>query len=235
MSAYNLARYNAAKFNVYPTSDIWLDARSRITFGFSYAGITNYVKGNASIWFLSDNMSIDPGKFIYGSGQMIVSNQSIANRYFWEESSAVTVFSEEINLSQEAFAIGTESTAFDLDANLSQEVFDNGIGSTSFDPEINLSQEAFVTGNAGEVFSQTADVISLTESVCSFPGLTLKPGQTLIIDSGSYNILLNGINAIHLQQGDWLDNLSRDTINITASATGASRLQIQIIYVERYL
>lgn len=235
MSVYNLARYNLAKFNVVQADSIWAVGRARTTVAFSYAGITNLVIGNAAVRFDAEQMRLDPGRMIIGSTGMTFANQSKVNAYFWRQATAATVWSKEINLSQEAYIVGTESTTFDPKINLSQEAYVSGAESTTLDPDVNLSQQAFVSGNAGEVFSQTADVIVLTESICSFPGLTLKPGQVLTIDAGSYNVLLDGENAIYLQEGDWLDNLSRDTINITASATGGQRLHIQILYVERYL
>lgn len=235
MSAFNLARYNAARFNINPTSDIWLISTARTSFSFSYAGITNYAKGNSAVLFLADQLSLDAGKFMSGSAQMTVSGQSLANCYFWQVTTADTTFTEEINLSQEAFLIAADSTVIDAESNISQEVSAIGTEMTTITAAVNCSQKAFVIGDAGEVFSQTADVISLTRSVCSFPNLILRPGQTLIVDSGSYNVMLDGQNAIYLQEGDWLDNLSRDTIDITVSATGVSRLQIQVIYIERYL
>ncbi len=235
MSAYNSARYNIAKFNVGQADSIWAVGNSKTTVGFSYAGITNLLKGNAVVRFDAEQMKLDPGRMITGSTGMTFANQSIANAYFWRHATAATIWSKQINLSHESYIVAAESTTFDTKINLSHESYVSGAESTTLDPNINLSQQAFVSGNAGEVFSQTADVIVLTESICSFPGLTLKPGQVLTIDAGSYNVLLDGENAIYLQEGDWLDNLSRDTINITASGTGAEKLHIQILYVERYL
>lgn len=235
MSAFNSARYNLAKYNVSQGSEIWAEGKARITFGFSHAGLTHFVKGNAAMRINADRMILDRGWMAAGTGAMTFSNSSTVNRYFWRTAEARVYINGEINLSQEAYVGGNADNEFDAELNLSQDAALTGPAEIVFDKDINLSQIAYAEGDAGEIFAVTADVISLSQTICEFPGLILRPGQTLVIDAGSYNVLLDGENAIHLQQGEWLDNLNRNTQSITISATGISRVTAEVLYTERYL
>lgn len=96
--------------------------------------------------------------------------------------------------------------------------------------------------SVAEEVNASAELISLDTKVCRIgtgsgaTRLTLKPGEVLIIDANTYNVLYNGNNAIWLQSGDWIDELDRETtdIKITA-ASGAANLSASIVYTERYL
>ena len=66
--------------------------------------------------------------------------------------------------------------------------------------------------------------------------VTLKPGERLIVDASSYNVLLNGENAVDIHSGDWIDELNRETQSIVISAAaGVANLSASILYTERYL
>lgn len=66
--------------------------------------------------------------------------------------------------------------------------------------------------------------------------VTLKPGERLIIDASTYNVLLNGKNAIEIHSGDWIDELNRETQSIViTAASGVGNLSASILYTERYL
>ena len=66
--------------------------------------------------------------------------------------------------------------------------------------------------------------------------LTLMPGQRLIVDASNYNVLLDGENMIHTQEGEWLDEISRETTSITVTAAaGQAGLSANILYTERFL
>ncbi len=66
--------------------------------------------------------------------------------------------------------------------------------------------------------------------------ITLLPGQTLIVDSDNYIVLLDGENRISCHSGDWIDELDRDTeaININAES-GIAGMEADISYRSRYL
>ena len=234
MSAFNQARFNLAQYNISSGAEAWAEGSTAAAFIFSFAGETLFAKGNTATNF-SAELYLDSGRIAEGNAAAAFANQSYLTGYLWTSKDVVVLFAKDLNLSQEAYAEGDGLEELAAELNLSQEAYIEGGVQEAFNREINLSQEAYAEGDAGEVFSQTSDVGLLSDSVCAFPELILKPGQTLIIDAGSYNVLLDGKNAIHLQSGEWLDNLSRDTLSIEISGTGVSRLQAQILYIERYL
>lgn len=95
--------------------------------------------------------------------------------------------------------------------------------------DIRLEPEGF------ELVSASTTAEAIETKVCVL-NVTLRPGQRLIIDASNYNVLLDGENAIHIQSGDWIDELIRNTsaIDITA-ASGASNIEATILYTERFL
>lgn len=64
--------------------------------------------------------------------------------------------------------------------------------------------------------------------------LTIPPGGELRIDSGLFTVLLNGENALHTQEGDWVE-LSRSLVRLTVECAQGGGLAGQIVYQERYL
>lgn len=65
--------------------------------------------------------------------------------------------------------------------------------------------------------------------------VTIPPGSTLIIDSENYNVLLDGENVIDKHSGDWLDELTRNTFDITLGSGVVGDLEGSLLYTERYL
>lgn len=102
-------------------------------------------------------------------------------------------------------------------------------------PDVILGSKIYLAAEMYELVDGAASLISLDTRVCII-NTTLKPGQRLVIDAASYNVLLDQENAIHLHSGEWIDELTRETteINITARA-GAKNLSASILYTERYL
>lgn len=93
----------------------------------------------------------------------------------------------------------------------------------------------FTNASGNELVSQNTAGISLEEIACVLK-LTLKPGQRLIVDASNYNVLLDGENMIHTQEGEWLDEISRETTSITVTAAaGQAGLSANILYTERFL
>ena len=86
-----------------------------------------------------------------------------------------------------------------------------------------------------ELISESASLENIDTKTCVLT-LTLRPSQVLIIDANNYNVLLNNQNAIEVQSGDWIDELNRNTTDITISAaSGVANLSASILYTERYL
>lgn len=237
MSAFNKARYNLARYNVEAGGQTWLQGAAQVTFGFSFAGMTYYGYGNSRVSFVSDDLQADRGRMMRGSTSITFAETDCSViGYFNLIVTYINTCTAALNLSQIVSAAGSTIENFDAALNLSQIISADGTGAASYDAErMTLSQNVWSTADFGEVFNATADVMALTEYVCEFPDLILRPGQTLVIDAGTYNVLLDGDNAIHLQQGDWLDSMKRNTQTITISGTGASRLTAEILYTERYL
>lgn len=64
--------------------------------------------------------------------------------------------------------------------------------------------------------------------------LTIPPGGELRIDSGLFTVLLDGENALHAQEGDWI-SVSRELLRLTVECASGGPLQGHLIYTERYL
>ena len=237
MSAFNKARYNVARYNVNSGGAVWLTGSASASFGFRFAGETFYCQGNARASFEPVTLRLDKGFMARGSAAETFAHTSKALSYSYLRMNAAETFDvEALNLSQIINADGIGAEAFETDTNLSQIINADGTGSASVDTgRCELGQIIFESADCGEVFASTVDVIALTEFVCEFPDLVLKPGQTLVIDASTFNVLLDGENAIHLQKGDWLDDMNRNTQSITITGTGASRLTAEILYTERFL
>lgn len=64
----------------------------------------------------------------------------------------------------------------------------------------------------------------------------IPPGGVLVIDSNTYNVLLNGANVIHTHSGGWLDRLDRKTYDVMfRPLSGTMNADIQYLYDERWL
>lgn len=86
-----------------------------------------------------------------------------------------------------------------------------------------------------EFVDESASLENLDTKVC-YLTVTLQPNQVLIIDANTYNVLLDGENAIEVQSGDWIDELNRNTVDLKIeAASGSANLDATILYTERYL
>ena len=86
-----------------------------------------------------------------------------------------------------------------------------------------------------EFVDESASLENIDTKTC-YLTLTLRPNQVLIIDANTYNVLLDGQNAIEVQSGDWIDELNRNTVDLKIeAASGAANLDATILYTERYL
>ena len=65
--------------------------------------------------------------------------------------------------------------------------------------------------------------------------LNLRPGDSVIIDSGQYYVYYqNGVDITDNASGDWPDSLDRNTQQIEVSCNQSSA-SAEIAYTERYL
>ena len=64
--------------------------------------------------------------------------------------------------------------------------------------------------------------------------ITIPPGGELRIDSETYRVMLDGENALHAQEGDWI-KLSREALYLDIETASGGPLDGSITYKERYL
>lgn len=105
----------------------------------------------------------------------------------------------------------------------------------TIEEETTVFCEYYTVFSGNELVSQVSDATVVEEIACLL-NLTLEPGQHLIVDASNYNVLVGNDNMIHTQEGEWLDELTRDTLSITVTAAeGGAGLTANILYTERYL
>ena len=105
---------------------------------------------------------------------------------------------------------------------------------------LSLGQKISLIGAGYEFVAESASLEAIDIKTCYIGNansvFNLAPGQKLVIDADRYNVLVNDNNAIHLQSGDWIDELNLETINIAITASaGSSNLVASILYTEKYL
>ena len=65
--------------------------------------------------------------------------------------------------------------------------------------------------------------------------VVIPAGSVLVIDSENYNVLLDGENIIDKQSGDWFDELTRNTFDVTIVSGLEGNLTGSLLYKERFL
>ena len=90
-----------------------------------------------------------------------------------------------------------------------------------------------------ELISELVTMAITVEEIVCILNLSLEPGEKLIVDANNYNVLVNNQNMIHTQEGRWLDEIDRNTIDITITAASGSNsiegISAKILYTERWL
>lgn len=95
------------------------------------------------------------------------------------------------------------------------------------------SKDIFADMPAAAVLTTAADPGIQSRDRAVFQ-LTIPPGGELRIDSGLYTVLLNGENALHTQEGDWVE-LTRSLARLTIECAQGGGLEGRLVYQERYL
>lgn len=146
----------------------------------------------------------------------------------------------EINASFETYLSMIFAETMNAEILLGQEIYLADPIEEVIDAETALGQNVWLNVAGYELVRESASLDLIHEYVCHIGTaenpFTLKPGERLVIDASTYNVLLNGQNAIWYQADDWLDEMNRNTISIdiTASA-GSSNLTTTILYTELFL
>lgn len=137
---------------------------------------------------------------------------------------------DDVNLKTAYEEVVTKDTSISQDVNLSVEFTENITGDLYITQDIVLSEVPL-----NELVTASVSVENIEESIC-YLDITLAPGQRLIIDSDQYNVYLDNENAVWIQRGDWIDELSRNTVNMEIiAASGTQNIQASILYTERFL
>lgn len=111
----------------------------------------------------------------------------------------------------------------------------------SLDMRSDLESECIPSKDYHDVPAVLAELLysSVGSRIFDYKYITLDvvipPGGILIIDSDNYNVLLNSENVIDKQSGSWLDELSRNTFDVTIASGITGDLEGSLLYTERYL
>ncbi len=153
----------------------------------------------------------------------------------WRQISSSDQFDAEIYPSIVVFTQAQTNDAFTEQAHLSEQVFQAAAANDAITGRFILGFDAFTGAESYDLIDAHCDVMSQEILTCILT-TALGPGQTMVIDAGTYNVLIDGENAVYTHSGDWLDELNRNTQNFTINAaSGVANLSATILYTERYL
>ena len=201
--SFNISRYNLQPYNIPAVRRVKLKASVETNFKFSWTTIYWNLQGNVLERLISDNIVLDHGYLLHGSGAENFENDSASIAKIQLKENPNIIFSQEINISQIAHLskVLTEKFTPNFKGYSVNIYLSKRISEVINQIKVNLSQIVHASGQVGEIFTETADVITLHEYICDLSGFALKPGQVLIVDAGTYNVTLDGENAIWLQKG----------------------------------
>lgn len=234
--AFNLSRYNLQPYNAGGSKVFWLKVAA--------SEKVNAQIGTGTLTFLQCNgfeqvsasSNGTQGRFIKGrfsevvtelitEAQMSVLLDAIADEAITGEVEQAAEIRPAILSRENVTAISEIGSNIYLDGDVAEEV----------QPAVILGSKIYPAAEMYELVDAAASLLALDTRVCII-NTTLRPGQRLIIDAATYNVLLDSKNAIHLHSGEWIDELSRETTEISVTArSGAKNLSASILYTERYL
>lgn len=96
-----------------------------------------------------------------------------------------------------------------------------------------LGADIALEGDLTAILSNSAAAIDITEELTTI-AVSLAPGDELRIDSENFTVTLNGVNILHLQEGDWI-RLGRGLLAIGVDSGTAGALSGSLICEERWL
>ena len=237
MSAFNKAQYNRSRFNVGKEAGevSWMKgllaervtaSASNATINFISHGLREAITGEAVI---------NNGVYITGKASEVVTAASARYGYFYIKRAPVLTIQGDCVPSIIAMMTGSAAETVTADAAFSQSIRTSGALAEVVEAETAISQDVrFPHTELDELILGSTDIEATEEMIC-YLNVTLKPGQELIIDAGTYNMSIDGENFIHAQSGAWLDDLNRNTQRIQIEGVGADNLTASVLYTERYL
>jgi hypothetical protein len=234
--AFNLAQYNLNPFNAQGGNVKWIRANGSETINsFIGSALEVYVLGIGNER-VSEEITGAPTKFIKAKGtekisELVANGQVTVLVYpVFEES----VWSE-IDLSAEVMPPAVLSEVVTAEPYLGADIYPVITGSETVDVDALLRANIYLSTEGFELVSESASLDIIDRKVCLLT-TTLAPGHMIVIDADTYTVLLDGVNAIEIQSGEWIDELNRDTVDIEINAaSGEANLSARLIYTERYL
>ena len=234
--AFNRADYNHIPYNVQSGRTRYLEVAG-------YEKIDAFV-GSALFYYplaiFNENVSRSVqganGHFFLASG-----SETIAENVVEGQLSVILYprFEETVNATTEIvadvkpLAIGTEIVSENI--HLSAKIYYVSSANETVEADTALGAIIYPVVEGYELVTELASLENIEQKTCILT-LTLKPGEVLIVDANNYNVLLDNENAIDVQSGDWIDDMNRNTTDITISASaGMNNIEATILYTERYL
>lgn len=239
-SAINLSQYNLMGFNITPEITQYLSAAFAETIRCTIVTVSNNVYPQTTAYneITKGRMSLIPGRFTSAKWSMVIDciNAEILG-YFWQNATTSDTITAQLLPSIEA----TLSAQYDEDILMANRHLSQiAAPAVETSDEINqgnahLAQIVHESPSTNDVIDAVSSVLALDILTCILT-VTLRPGQTMIIDANTYNVWIDQANAVHVHSGDWLDELNRETqsFEITA-ASGGANIDASILYTERYL
>lgn len=235
--SFNHSKFNRAGFNVQAEKRIFSPIKGSEAFTASVGAGLNFY----SLAILNERITKEI------EGFPVNYNSFHGNETFVKDNiEGQAVVYRKLNFSEtiesEAGIAATVMPALPMSEKIEKDIAYNAELYVPLSPKEDIAAEtsAGAIFNSGEIIgyehiTESASLENIVIKVCMLE-VALRPGQVLIIDAGTYNILLDSENAIDIHSGDWIDELDRETTEIKIDAAfGASNLSATILYTERYL
>lgn len=234
--AFNLAQFDLTSFNIDVGNTRYIRALGVETVSSSIgSALQIYARaiGNERV---NETANGAAGRFVKAKGtetiaEAVMNGQLSIILYpkFYE------TVSQETDIVAEIYSPSIFTETITADTTLGSNIYAYPIFSEEIDAVTAIGADIYPSAEGFELVSESASLEALELKTCTLT-VTLKPGQRLIVDSSTYNILLDGENAIEIQSGDWIDELNRETTDIAiTAASGVENLTASILYTERYL
>lgn len=235
---YNRGAYNRQRFNLAYNQDgsFSLEETMAATFGCMITHGEDIYDNTYCIDQFGGTVYVTPAELLAETGMAEAFAVSIiALPEYVTEISLSEAVSASISIGEDSYLPETLSESINADIYLSMDMY------TSDDIK------AYVEKSIEAACNFLCDVLTLAEIVdCSISSnmydykyiyidVTIPAGGTLIIDSDNFNVLLDGENAIDKQRGDWFDELTRNTFDVTITSGVSGTLDGSLLYTERFL
>lgn len=157
------------------------------------------------------------------------------NSYYWSHVDVIENITKSLTVSSKTLVTVRSNDALTGKFRPSEIVITSAIASDAITGSLILSADNFTSTETLDLIDTSCSVLSLEFLTCVLT-VTLKPGQTMVIDANTYNVWIDGENAVYTHSGDWLDELDRNTQNfVITAASGGKNISASILYTERYL